>query len=259
MAAGAPSVPVSQTIAGVRLLNLALDEVVDALMSAVHRGTRTRVAFVNADCINIAARDGAYKRCLQDADWVCADGIGMKIAGEILGRRLRANVNGTDLFPRLCAALAAERRSIYLLGARPGVAEAVAQWAVAAFPGLRLAGARDGYFAGTQQAEVIAAIRATRPDVLMVAMGAPLQETWIAGNLAETGAMVGIGVGGLFDFYSGRIPRAPLWLRKIGGEWLFRLLQEPRRMWQRYLIGNWTFLVRILMEKIRGSTTTGVR
>jgi exopolysaccharide biosynthesis WecB/TagA/CpsF family protein len=80
-------------------------------------------------------------------------------------------------------------------------------------------------------------------------MGAPRQELWIQKNLAQTGAIVGIGVGGLFDFYSGRIPRAPIWLREIGGEWIYRLMQEPSRMWKRYLIGNVTFLMRIFLER----------
>lgn len=241
--------PVATRIGGIRLLNLGMDELVDAIVTAVDRRAMTRVAFVNPDCVNIAARDPQYRALLAGTDWVCPDGIGMKIAGRILNQPIRQNLNGTDLFPRLCAALAANGQSLYLLGARPGVAEAVARWAKLHFPQLSIAGFRSGYYAPDEEQAVIEEIRRARADVLLVAMGAPRQELWLKRNLRHTGAVVGIGVGGLFDFYGGRIPRAPLWLREIGGEWTYRLLQEPRRMWRRYLLGNVVFLWRIARER----------
>jgi len=236
-------------IAGIRLLNLSMENVLDAVVVALDRGVRTRVAFVNPDCVNIAAREPAYRKALEGFDWVCADGIGMKIAGSLLGRPVRQNVNGTDLFPRLCAALAGTSHSLFLLGARPGVAEAAGRWATTRHPGLKLAGTRSGYFSGTEEHELLEEIRASGATVLLVAMGAPRQEIWLERNLGATGALVGMGVGGLFDFYSGRIRRAPVWLREIGGEWVYRFLQEPGRMWRRYLVGNWLFIFRILGEK----------
>ena len=241
----------SLTIAKIRLLNLALEDMVAAVLGALACGVQTRIAFVNADCINIAARDGNYLTCLEQFDWVCADGIGMKLAGRVLGRPIRDNVNGTDFFPVLCAALEASGHSLYLLGARPGVAERTAQWVRANYPRVRIAGWESGYFEAAREPDVIAAIRAAGPAVLLVAMGAPLQEKWLTAHLAACGATVGIGVGGLFDFYSGRIARAPRWLRALGGEWAYRLMQEPGRMWRRYLLGNFTFLARILVEKIK--------
>jgi N-acetylglucosaminyldiphosphoundecaprenol N-acetyl-beta-D-mannosaminyltransferase len=244
-------------IAGIRLVNLGMDELVDAIMTAVEKRATTRIAFVNPDCVNIAARDPMYRALLAGSDWVCPDGIGMKIAGRILSRPIRQNLNGTDLFPRLCAALAAGGRSLYLLGARPGVAEAAARWAAQRYPQLRVAGCRSGYFSRDEEAEVVDAIRRSRADVLLVAMGVPLQEMWLKRCLKKSGAVVGIGVGGLFDFYGGRIPRAPLWLREIGGEWVYRLWQEPRRMWRRYLIGNAAFLWRVAKERIDTSAAAG--
>jgi N-acetylglucosaminyldiphosphoundecaprenol N-acetyl-beta-D-mannosaminyltransferase len=181
----------------------------------------------------------------------------MKIAGRILGRPIRQNLNGTDLFPRLCGTLAASGRRLYLLGARPGVAEATARWAQQQFPQLQIAGTRSGYFDATEEEAVIAAIRRSGADVLLVAMGVPAQDLWLRRHLKATGARVGIGVGGLFDFYGGRIPRAPLWLREIGGEWVYRLIQEPRRMWRRYLIGNFTFLWRVCRERIEAAPAAG--
>lgn len=247
----------SHSIAGIRLLNLSMDSLLDAIVSAAQRKAPTRIAFVNPDCANIAARDAKYRLTLNKFDWVCADGIGMKIAGGLLGRPVRQNLNGTDLFPRLCAALSDSGHSIYLLGARPGVAEEAAQWARTRYPGLRIAGVRSGYFSSSEEDGVIAGIRTSGADVLLVAMGAPRQELWLERHLEATGAAVGMGVGGLFDFYSGRIPRAPLWLREIGGEWIYRLLQEPGRMWRRYLVGNWIFLYRIFVEKFSGARVKG--
>jgi N-acetylglucosaminyldiphosphoundecaprenol N-acetyl-beta-D-mannosaminyltransferase len=244
-------------IAGIRLLNLGMDELVAAIEAALQGRSSTQVAFVNPACVNIAAVDPRYRAALAHADWVCPDGIGMKIAGQILGRPIRQNLNGTDLFPRLCESLAASGQRLYLLGARPGVAEATAQWAQQRFPRLRIAGTRSGYFDARDEEAVIAGIRRSGADVLLVAMGVPAQDLWLRRNLKKTGARVGIGVGGLFDFYGGRIPRAPLWLREIGGEWVYRLIQEPRRMWRRYLVGNFTFLYRIARERVSPAASTG--
>jgi N-acetylglucosaminyldiphosphoundecaprenol N-acetyl-beta-D-mannosaminyltransferase len=246
-----------QFISGIRLLNLSMDSLLDAIDAALNRGTRTRIAFVNPDCVNIAARNARYRQTLENFDWVCADGIGMKIAGSLLGRPIRQNINGTDLFPRLCAALAVSGHSLYLLGARDGVAEATAQWARARYPELKIAGTHSGFFSAAEEPALVAEIRAARADVLLVAMGAPRQEQWLEAQLETTGALVGMGVGGLFDFYSGRIRRAPLWLREIGGEWVYRLLQEPGRMWRRYLVGNLVFLFRIMLEKFAGTNQKG--
>jgi N-acetylglucosaminyldiphosphoundecaprenol N-acetyl-beta-D-mannosaminyltransferase len=248
-----------ERIGGIRLLNIGMGELVDAILAAVHARTPTRVAFVNPDCVNIAARDPQYRALLAGFHWVCPDGIGMKIAGRILQRPIRQNLNGTDLFPRLCAALAASGQSLYLLGARPGVAAAVARWARQHYPGLRIAGHCSGYYRPESEAEVVAAIRRSKADVLLVAMGVPRQEMWLKRHLAASGAVVGIGVGGLFDFYAGRIPRAPLWLREIGGEWIWRLAQEPRRMWRRYLVGNFVFLWRVLRERRSAAAAAGPR
>jgi N-acetylglucosaminyldiphosphoundecaprenol N-acetyl-beta-D-mannosaminyltransferase len=239
------SFPAGIEIRGLRLLNLALEDSVAAIESAVLSGSKTHIAFVNADCVNIAANDATYRESLASMDWVFVDGIGMRIAGWLLNQPVRDNVNGTDLFPRLCEALARHGRSLYLLGGRPGVAEAAADWALARFPGLQIAGSHDGYFDADDTDAVVAEIQGTHPDVLLVAMGVPVQEAWMARHARSTGATVTLGVGGLFDYYSGRIPRAPFWMRRLGLEWTFRLLQEPGRLWRRYLVGNIVFLARV--------------
>ena len=246
-------VPASLDIRGIRLLNLAMDEALAAIDVALAARQPTRISFVNADCVNIAAGDASYREALAGTDWVFIDGIGMRIAGRIMDQPVRDNVNGTDLFPRLCESLAQQGKRLFLYGAQPGVAAAAAGWAEARFPGLQIAGTLHGYQpAGAEaEAEAIAAIRASLADVVLVGLGAPAQEAWIARNHDKTGATVAIGVGGLFDYYSGRISRAPLWMRRSGLEWLFRLRQEPRRLWRRYIVGNAVFLSRIAADRLR--------
>ena len=249
------TVPASLDIRGIRLLNLAMDEALAAIDAALSARQPTRISFVNADCVNIAAGDPSYREALAGTDWVFIDGIGMRIAGRIMDQPVRDNVNGTDLFPRLCESLAQHGKRLFLYGARPGVAAAAAGWAQARFPGLQIAGTLHGYQPG--EADTVAVIRASGADVVLVGLGAPAQEAWIARNHDKTGATVAMGVGGLFDYYSGRIPRAPLWMRRLGLEWLFRLIQEPRRLWRRYVVGNAVFLSRIgidwLRARIKGS------
>lgn len=235
-------------IRGIRLNNLTLDDALNAIDAALCRNVTTRIAFVNADCVNLAARDSTYRNALDAFDWVFIDGIGMRIAGRILNQPVLANVNGTDLFPRLCADLSLSGRRLFLLGAKPGVANAAASWARAHFPGLIIAGAEHGFYAPEDIESLVGRVRNARPDVMLVAMGAPGQEKWILDHAATCGACVTLGVGGLFDYYSGNIPRAPLWMRRCGLEWLFRLYQEPRRLWKRYLLGNWVFMARIVSD-----------
>jgi len=238
--------PAAIVMRGLHLLNLSMDESLDAIAIALQRRLNLRIAFVNADCVNIAARDEAYREALAEIDWLFIDGVGMRLAGGWMRQPVRDNVNGTDLFPHLCELLDRRGASMYLLGARPGVADAVASWVKERYPQLRIAGVQHGYYKDEEQDDVIAAIRDSKADVLLVAMGAPRQEIWLKQHLAASGARVGVGVGGLFDFYSGRVERAPRWLRACGGEWLFRLVQEPRRLWRRYLLGNFVFLWRII-------------
>ena len=236
---------------GIAVDNVTLADAVELILQGLEDQRTRRACFVNADCVNLAFRDHAYRQVLQEADLVFADGSGMRLAGIVLGRRVRDNVNGTDLFPRLCKALAGRGKRIFLLGARPGIARRAAQWILDRFPGLAVAGYRDGYFSAEEESAVIEEIRHAQADVLLVAFGAPRQDIWIRDHLDRLGVKMALGVGGLFDFYSGRLPRAPRWIRKLGLEWAYRLYQEPRRLWKRYLIGNAAFLLRIFWARLR--------
>ena len=199
-------------------------------------------AFVNAHCLNIACGNADYRAALAKFDAVWPDGTGVRWAGRILGFPVPENVNGTDLFPLLADRLAAEGRSVYFYGARPGVAAQAAANAQKSHPGLVVAGVTDGY---VPEDEAVKAIAAAKPDVLLVALGVPMQELWIQRNRERLNARAVLAVGGLLDFLSGRHARAPMWMRRLGIEWLHRLWLEPVGKFRRYVIGNPLFLWRL--------------
>ena len=250
---GVAVAPDQADLLGVTVNNLTMDEAVEEILRRAQGSIPAQVCFVNADCANIAWNDAGYGEILRTCGLVLADGIGMKLAGRLLNRNIRQNVNGTDLLPRLCKVLERKRLGVFLLGGKPGVAADVERWMAGKFPSLPVCGTQHGFFPSEELPEVLAKISASKAKVLLVAFGVPKQEKWISAHLQDCGATVAMGVGGLFDFYSGRVPRAPAWVREIGMEWCYRFLQEPRRMWRRYFVGNMVFLGRVLLERFRTS------
>jgi N-acetylglucosaminyldiphosphoundecaprenol N-acetyl-beta-D-mannosaminyltransferase len=238
----------SVEVLGVHINNLTMPETLRSIDFALSEDSQpVQIAFVNADCLNRATKNAEYREALETASLVLADGIGIRIAGSLLSRPIRHNVNGTDLFPLLCDKLNATSSRLFLLGARTAVITELCNRIRERYPHIVICGFHDGYF--EDEKALVQQIAHAAPDVLLVALGAPLQETFIARNKHRLGAKICIGVGGLFDFYSGRIPRAPQWLRDAGLEWTFRLYQEPGRMWRRYLLGNIIFLARVIAER----------
>lgn len=228
---------------GLKMVNERRSEAVQRLLDIVARKERARVAFVNPGCVNIAMKDEAYKAILNDFEIVFPDGIGIKIACRYLDQEMRDNLNGTDLFPAICDRIKEMDVSIFLLGAREGVCEAMIKNIEKDHPGVKIAGFRHGYIKDKdEETEVINMINRSGAQMLFVAMGVPGQERFIKRVFEQLEVNVALGVGGLFDFVSGRIARAPLWMREIGMEWLYRLILEPRRLWRRYVIGNIVFL-----------------
>ena len=248
---GVATAPDLVTILGIRLNNVTMTEAVETIVERMGGNGSQQICFVNADCANIAYRDHDYHEVIQQAGLVLADGIGLKLAGKLLARDIRQNVNGTDLFPRLCSALSSSGMGLYLLGGRPGVAEGVRDWLAQEHPEVKVSGYHHGYFTSEEEPEVIGHIADSGAKLLLVALGAPRQDMWISENLERTGVRVAMGVGGLFDFYSGRTPRAPQWMREMGLEWLYRFGQEPGRMWKRYFVGNALFLIRVIKARFK--------
>ena len=245
---------------GVRIDAVSMREAVDRIIAAADiasgtpgesRRRMTTVAFVNPDCLNKAITDREYHRLLNNSDLVLPDGSGLRIATRVLNLPLADNVNGTDLFPLLCQHAATAGKRVFLFGGLPGVAAQVAENVSRQYPGLQIVGCLDGYSHNEQPEAVVRSINASNADILLVGMGAPSQEQWLHEHAGSLQVPIGIGVGGLFDYYSGRISRAPLALREAGLEWVWRIIQEPRAKWRRYVFGNPVFLYRVLRERRR--------
>jgi N-acetylglucosaminyldiphosphoundecaprenol N-acetyl-beta-D-mannosaminyltransferase len=226
------------------------------LVDCAADGLMRRVMFVNAHSLNVAARDAQLRQALGCADIIYADGVGMAMAARMQGARLIHNVNGTDLFPHLCRHAAAAGVPVALLGAAPGVAGACAQVLSEQYPDLNVAWVHHGFVAPQDTAWLIDEINGCGAGILLVAMGVPRQERWIMDHGPALRVPVVMGVGGLFDFVSGRVPRAPLAMRKLRLEWLFRLLMEPRRLFARYVIGNPAFLARACRYALTGNLSS---
>lgn len=203
---------------------------------------QSTINFVNAHCVNQQHKDPAYRDALKSSDLLLPDGVGMEIAAKLGATELGENLNGTDLFPEICREAEEEGTGIFLLGGLPGVADGAADWATAHFPALRIAGTHSGYFDRANEDALIERINRSHAGIVMVGFGVPLQEKWISRNRHKLSAPVVMGVGGLFDYYSGRIPRAPKLVRACKAEWIWRLAMEPRRMAKRYIWGNALFL-----------------
>lgn len=239
------------TLFGQRLVCAERSSMARHIVARVSARQRSTINFVNAHCINVAKRDESYRDALSASDLLLPDGIGMEIAAKLSGQELGDNLNGTDLFPELCREAQEEGVGVFLLGGEPGVAHAAADWAAERYPALRIAGAQNGFFAPSDEEAIIKQINASFAGIVLVGMGVPHQEKWIERNRHRINAPVVMGVGGLFDYYSGRIPRAPQAVRAMKSEWMWRLAMEPRRMAKRYLWGNLAFLTHALIEAAR--------
>ncbi|HEX7263849.1 MAG TPA: WecB/TagA/CpsF family glycosyltransferase [Candidatus Dormibacteraeota bacterium] len=217
-------------VLGVRVDCVDMDGALARIESFVEAGGRHQVATVNPEFVMRAREDPEFARVLESADLCLADGSGVVWAARRQGCTLAGPVTGTDLVPHLAALCARRNFRLFLLGAAPGVADDLARRLRDQHPALQVA-SHSGSPDPSADAETIGRIEAAKPRVLLVAYGAPKQELWIdrVGDRL-TGVAVAIGVGGAFDYLTGRVPRAPAWMRRVGMEWLFRLGQQPWRI-----------------------------
>jgi N-acetylglucosaminyldiphosphoundecaprenol N-acetyl-beta-D-mannosaminyltransferase len=228
-----------------------IGEAVDA--HGGHGATTFQVATVNPEFVMRARQDHGFRQVLQDASLRTADGAGLMLAGRILRHPLPERVTGVDLTLGVARSAAQRGDRVFFLGASPGVAEAAARELTREFPKLRVAGTFAGDSSAAGDDETLAAVRAGKPDIILVAYGAPAQELWLARNLDVSGAAAGIGVGGTFDYLSGRVRRAPAWMRRLGLEWLYRLLREPSRAGRMAVLP--VFLLLVIRQRLASRRT----
>jgi N-acetylglucosaminyldiphosphoundecaprenol N-acetyl-beta-D-mannosaminyltransferase len=243
--------PESLDVLGVDVLDLSMEEVLVRLGALLEgpSGRAHSVFFINASTLNIAAEEPAYQDILNGADYVFADGTGVRWAARYIhGIQLRDNVNGTDFVPRFFSNTAGHGYKYYLLGATPDAIIGAAQRAQELFPGWQLAGFRHGYFDPRDEGELVDSINAASPHMLLVGMGNPRQESFIARNLHRLAVPLCLGVGGLFTYWSGDLKRAPAWVRRIGCEWIHLLVLQPHKF-RRYVLGNPVFMARMVLYR----------
>ncbi|PTM97725.1 WecB/TagA/CpsF family glycosyltransferase [Mycoplana dimorpha] len=211
---------------------------------------QTTIAFLNANNANLMLSDAEYRNALE-RQLVLPDGHGVDIASKLLhGHPFPANLNGTDFVPALLTYMETPKR-IALIGAERDVLLRAAEKFKAHTPWHEFQAVSDGFFDRSKSDAVMAKVRELQPDILLVAMGSPVQEKWIDRHVTPGHARLVISVGALFDFVAGRVPRAPVRMRRFRLEWLYRLMQEPQRLWYRYIVGNPLFLYRVARYKLQ--------
>ena len=235
-------------VLGVGFDSLTIEEAVTRAKALM---TERRAAYVvtpNPEIVMACRERLETMQAVNAADLVLPDGIGVIYGARILGTPLKTKLPGIDFIQALMADMAKEGKSVFLLGAKPGVAEAAAEKLKAQYPGLAVVGTQDGYF--RDDAPVVEAVNAARPDLLLVCLGAPKQELWMQRNqsLLNVGLMAGLG--GSLDVFAGNVRRAPKAFQRLGLEWLYRLMKEPKRIGRMMKLPK--FLFACIGKKLRG-------
>ena len=241
----------SVAILGVDVDSVCASDLLDRIDQTIQGGGKAVLQYANVHALNLGCQHQWFREFLNRADIVYADGQGVRLGAWLLGQNLPERIVLTTWvwdIARLC-----EERgySVFLLGSTAEVVESAARRAVQRFPKLRIVGTHHGYFAknGLASDEVVRTIESAAPDVLLVGFGMPLQEQWVRDNMERLRAHVIMTAGSCFDYMAGVKPVCPVWFSNAGFEWLFRLVQEPRRLFARYIIGNPLFVLRVLEQR----------
>ena len=248
----------TQPVSGLPTINIlgleyaCLDEMwaLDEAERLYKRDEPAWIAVENVHGVNLALEDRAHQDLLSRADLLLNDGKGVMLAARLLGRRFPVDLNGNYFGPMLLRRAARRGWPVFFLGAAPGVAERAVERVLDEIPGLNVVGTHHGYFRREEEPTVLERVRSSGARLLFVGMGNPLQEQWLDRNIHASGARLGVTVGAFLDFQAGQVRRAPGWMNRLGLEWVFRLLTEPKRLWRRYLIGNPTFVWRVVRQRL---------
>jgi N-acetylglucosaminyldiphosphoundecaprenol N-acetyl-beta-D-mannosaminyltransferase len=235
-------------VLGVPITPATMSEALDWVDRAVRERERLHIGVVNAAKIVNMRHDAELRRDVISSDVIFADGMSVVWASRLLGRPLPERVAGIDLMHGILARGQAGGRRVYLLGATREVVETAAERMRQQYPGVSIVGLQHGYFTDAEEEQVASAIAAARPDVLFVAITSPRKERFLARWSGRLGVTVCHGVGGSFDVVAGKVERAPRVWQRLGLEWLYRVKQEPGRLWRRYLVTNSLFVAMVLAE-----------
>ncbi|MES2126779.1 MAG: WecB/TagA/CpsF family glycosyltransferase [Pseudomonadota bacterium] len=239
------------TMMGCYIDNLSMEGTLERVEQFIQSGQPHQHVVVNVDKMVKADRDPELRRIINECALINADGMPVVWASRLLGKPLKERVAGVDLFEALMARAAHKSWRVFLLGAREEVVRGVRDKYVLKYPGLVIAGYRNGYWSADEEAGVVEQVTAARADLLFVAISSPKKEHFLGQYQAQMKIPFAMGVGGTFDVAIGRVKRAPIWMQRCGLEWFFRFLQEPRRMFKRYFIDDAGFLWLFVKEALR--------
>ena len=240
------------TLMGCQVDNLTMEETLGTVEGFIASGRPHQHVVVNVDKLVKASRDPELRRIINQCALVNVDGMPVVWASRLLGKPLKERVAGVDLFEALMRRAGEKGWRVFLLGAREEVVSAVKATYEQKYPALTIAGYRNGYWQGEQEeAAVVEQIRASRADLLFVAISSPKKEQFLGRYQGAMQIPFAMGVGGTFDVAIGRVKRAPVWMQKSGLEWFYRFLQEPRRMFRRYFIDDMAFIWLFIKEAAR--------
>lgn len=240
-------------VLGIPVDPLTMDESVKRTEELIEAGYFAHLIGVNADKVNALGEDYAFDQIISDSELINADGASMVLASKVLGTPLPERVAGIDLMLRLCELAEQRGYPVYLLGAKDASVQGAAAKLQEKHPLLEVAGIRNGYFSDNEWDVVADEVASTSARIVFVGITSPKKE-YLIDHFRKLGIpKVFMGVGGSFDVISGNIPRAPMWMQKANLEWLFRMMNEPRRLAKRYLIGNSKFILNVAKAKVSGS------
>jgi N-acetylglucosaminyldiphosphoundecaprenol N-acetyl-beta-D-mannosaminyltransferase len=238
----------SVEILGCRLDLLDADQATERIMQFVRDGSAAQIVTLGTEMVVYAQRDPAFRDVVNHSALSLCDTVGLLAVARHRGAQLRERVTGVELIDHLSARAARDGINVFFFGGAEGVAADAAGILEARFPGLRVAGTRNGFFTSEDEPQIVEAIRASGAGLLFVGLGSPRQEMWLARNLRATGCGAAVGVGGSFDVLSGRVRRAPQMWRRFGLEWLYRLIREPHRFRRQLALPYFVWLV--LLERL---------
>ena len=236
---------------GCRIDNLSMEETLQKVDGFIRDGRPRQHVVVNVDKLVKASRDIELQRIINQCALVNVDGMPVVWASRLLGKGLKERVAGIDLYEALMSRSAELGWRVFLLGAKEEVVSAVKVIYERKYPGLIVAGYRNGYWEAEEELCVVKQVKAAQPDLLFVAISSPKKEQFLGRYQAEMKVPFAMGVGGTFDVAAGNVKRAPVWMQKSGLEWFYRFLQEPRRMFKRYFIDDIAFLWLLIKEGAR--------
>ncbi|MBM3252494.1 MAG: WecB/TagA/CpsF family glycosyltransferase [Candidatus Omnitrophica bacterium] len=241
-------------ICGIEIDNISMQEAIESIERLITERKKSFIATVNLDHIVILQKDREFREAYKNAALIVVDSMPLLWAAAFLHTPLKEKISGSDLFPKLCGVAAEKGYRLFFLGGNPGAALEAAEVLKIKYPKIQITGVCSPPY-GFEQNEaenkkILAMIQDVKPDILFVGLGAPKQEKWIYKYRNEYQVPVSIGIGASFDFVSGFVKRAPLWMQRVGLEWFWRLLMEPKRLWKRYLIDDMKFFWLLIKQKL---------